>query len=126
MADPGFAPQHSIDYQFGLQEQHKVASDSDKDSPAVVDNFDTWQIEFSLGIARNHKVVGLQTEPKRQATFDKLVGIEVQLAFEDRIGSGAQPGDGNRVGLEKQQSFECPVEQCQKDVLERIAAEPSG
>ena len=41
MADLGFSPQHSIDYQIGLQEQHRVAGNYDKDSPTVVDNFDT-------------------------------------------------------------------------------------
>jgi len=89
MVVPRSAPQHSIDYQLGLQEQHKVAGNFDKDSPLVVDNFDMGKIEFSLGISRNHKAVGLQTEPKRQAAFDKLVGIEIQLAFENWIGSGA-------------------------------------
>ena len=126
MAIPGFVPQHSIYYQLGLQEKHKVAGNSNKDSPVVVDNFETGQTGFSLGIAGNHKAVGLQTEPKRQAAFDRLVGIEIQLAFEDQIGFGAQPGAENRVELEKQQSFECLVEQAQKDVLERTKVEPSS
>ena len=99
---------------------HTIADNSDKDLPAIVDNFDTGKIEFALGIVGNHKAVGLQTEPRRQAVFDRPVGIEIQPEFEDRIGSGAQPGAENRVELEKQQSFECPVEQAQKVVLERI------
>ena len=53
-ANPGSAPQHSIDYQLGLQEQHMVAGNFGKDSPAVVDNFGMGQIGFSLGIVRNH------------------------------------------------------------------------
>jgi len=102
MVDPGFAPQHPIDYQLDLQEQHTVAGNSDKDLPAVVDNFDMGKIEFALGIAGNHKVVGLQTAPEKQVVFDRLVGIEIQPASEDRIGFGAQPGAENWVELEKQ------------------------
>jgi len=33
--------------------------------------------------------------------FDRLVGIEIQLEFEDRMGPGAE----NWVELDKQQSF---------------------
>jgi len=53
--DPGSATQHSIDYQTVWQEQHTVAGNSDKDLPAVVDNFDMGQTEFALGVASDHK-----------------------------------------------------------------------
>ena len=82
-----------------------VADNSDKDSSAVVDNFDMGQTKVALEVAGNHMVAGLQTEFEKQAEFDRLVGIELQLSFEDRMGSGVQPGAKNRV------------EQCQKDVL---------
>jgi len=88
-----------------------VAGNSGKDSPAVVDNFGMGQIGFVLRIAENHKTAGLQTEPRGQTAFDKQVKIGIQPEFEDRIGSRAQTGAENRVELEKQQSFECPVEQ---------------
>ena len=111
MAIPGSAPQYSIDYQLGPQEQHTVAGNSGKDLPTVVDNFGTSQIGFALGITGNHKAAGLQTEPGSQVVFDKQVEIEIQPAFEDWIGSRAQTGAENRVELEKQQSFESLVEQ---------------
>lgn len=41
-----------------------LAGNSDKDSPVVADNIGTGKIGFSLGIARNHTVFGLQTEPR--------------------------------------------------------------
>ena len=65
-----------------------VAYNFDKDSPAVVDNFDMGQTKVALEVAGNHTVAGLQTEFEKQAEFDRLVGIEFQLAFEDRMGSG--------------------------------------
>lgn len=102
-----------------------VSRNSSNGSPAV-DNFDMGQIGFALGIVGNHKAAGLQTEPGSQDAFDKQVEIGIQLELEDRIGSGAYIGSENQVELEKQQSFECPVEQAQTDVLERTEAEPSG
>lgn len=69
-----------------------VAGNFDKDLPTVVDNFDMGQTKFALGVAGNHKAVGLQTELEKQAEFDRLVGIERQPAFEDRMGLGIQPG----------------------------------
>ena len=88
IADPGFSPQHSTDYQIVLQEKHKVAGNSDKGLPVVVDNFDTGQTKSSRGAAGNHKAAGLQTELEEQVEFDRLVGIERQPAFEDRMGPG--------------------------------------
>jgi len=48
-----------------------VAGNSSKYSPTVFDNFGMGQIEFALGIAENHRVARLQTEPGSEAVFDK-------------------------------------------------------
>ena len=68
-----------------------VADNSDKDSPAVVDNFDMGQTKVALVVAGNHTGAVLQTEFEKQAEFDRLVGIEHQLAFENWMGLGVQP-----------------------------------
>jgi hypothetical protein len=86
-----------MDYQLVLQEHHMVVDNSDKDSPAVVDNFDMGQTKVALEVAGNHKVAGLQTEFENQAEFDKKVGIELQPAFEDQMG-GWGPIWGNGPG----------------------------
>lgn len=49
-------------------------------------------MKFALGVAGNHKAAGLQTELEEQVEFDRLVGIECQPAFEDRMGLGVQLG----------------------------------
>ena len=103
--DFGSAPQRSMDYQTVLQKHHMVADKSDKDSSAVVGNFDMGQTTVALEVAGDHKMAGLQTEFEKQAEFDRFVEIELQLAFENRMGSGVQPGGKTQV------------EQCQKDVL---------
>lgn len=68
------------------------------------------QTTFALGVAGDHKAARLQTEIERQAEFDRPVGIECQLAFEDRMESGVQSGARNQVELVRQQPFECLVE----------------
>lgn len=50
-----------------------------------------WQTKFALGAAGNHNAAGFQTELDEQAAVDRLVGIERQLALEDRMGPGVQP-----------------------------------
>ena len=97
MADPGFSPQHPIDYQLDLQEQHTVVGNSDKDSPAFVDNFDMGQTKVALEVVDNRIVVGLQIELETQAEFDKMFGIELQLAFEDQMDFGVPLGAEGRV-----------------------------
>lgn len=54
------------------------------------------------------------------------MGIGAHLPSEDQFETGAQPGTENWVELEKQPPFECPVEQAQKNVLERIEIGPPG
>ena len=39
-----------------------VVNKSDKESSAVVGNFDTGQTKVALEVAGNHRVAGLQTE----------------------------------------------------------------
>lgn len=68
----------------------------------AVDNFGMGKFEFTLGATRNHKAVGLQTEPEDQDSFDKQVWFGTQLEFEDWIGYGAQTRFKTRVELEKQ------------------------
>ena len=54
-----------------------VADNSDKDSSAVVDNFDMGQTKVALEVASDHTVAGFQTEFEKQAEFDRLVEIEL-------------------------------------------------
>ncbi|MCY6524769.1 hypothetical protein, partial [Actinobacillus pleuropneumoniae] len=55
------------------------------------------------GVAGNHTVAELHTEPGDQAVLGKKVGIATHLASEDQFESGAQ-----------------------KDVLEKVELGPSG